>query len=154
MRRRHWRNRLFLWFARHPEVVASPITGFISIASVLLGIILVGSPNQTLEPTSIGQALPFWQEVLWAIMLGAGGALTLLGLLIPHKPSDVYGTLLLAGTLLIDAVAIITNRRWEAGSITAMFLTALAAGLILRAAVVSWLSGVLAQIGDRRHDEP
>jgi hypothetical protein len=98
-----------------------------------------------LESTSIGSVLPEWQEIAWAIMLGLGGILSLLGLLLPHRAADCYGTLLIAGTLLIDVVAIWTYRGFAAGSITGIILFTLALGLIARAAVLIWISSALAQ---------
>lgn len=142
-----YKARMFVWFAKHPELVASPITGFVSLAVVILSLLLVSPPLDILEPTSIGSILPMWQEILWAIMLAAGGVLSLVGLVAPSKAADVYGTLLLAGTLLIDAVTIWAYRGWDAGSITGGFLAALAFGLIARAIVVAWISSVLAQTG-------
>lgn len=146
------RNRLFIWLARHPHLVQSPVTGAISVACVILGVILVAAPMDILEPTSIGSVLPLWQEIAWAIMLGAGGILSIVGLTLPNRAADCYGTLLIAGTLLIDAVAIWTYRGFATGSITGIILTALAFGLIARAIVLLWISNVLAQVGRRHND--
>lgn len=142
-------SRIFLWLARHPQLVQSPITGFVSLACVVLGVVLVAAPMDVLEPTSIGSVLPLWQEIAWALMLGIGGVLSIVGLMLPHRAADCYGTLLIAGTLLIDAVAIWSYRGFATGSITGVILTALAFGLIARALVLIWISSVLAQVGGR-----
>lgn len=146
------RQRFILWLARHPHLIQSPITGAVSIACIFLGVVLVAAPLDILEPTSIGSVLPLWQEIAWAIMLGLGGVLSIVGIMIPHRAADCYGTLLIAGTLLIDAVAIISYRGFATGSITATILTALAVGLIVRAMVLMWISSVLAQVGRRQDD--
>lgn len=144
-RKNNLRARIFVWFARHPHLIQSPVTGCVSLGCVALGVILVTSPNEILEPTSIGSVLPIWQEIAWAIMLGAGGILAIIGLVAPHRAADCLGTILIAGTLLIDAVAIVTYRGFGAGSITAALLIALSIGLLLRVAVIVWITSMLAQ---------
>lgn len=147
-RKQNLKARIFIWFARHPDLVQSPVTGSVSLACVALAILLVASPNHLLEPTSIGSILPVWQEIAWALMLGIGGVLAIVGLVVPHRAADCLGTILIAGTLLIDAVAIVAYRGFGAGSITAIILVALAAGLLVRVLVIVWITSILAQTKD------
>ena len=78
--------------ARQRDTLARMVSRFRPLwlpSAGVLGLLLVSSPLDILEPTSIGSILPLWQEILWAVMLAVGGVLTLVGLIAPSKAADV-----------------------------------------------------------------